>query len=251
MKLESPIAFGFTECSGRVSSASSWSLSPPLRTRSSLVLSSVAYHQFADLFNISIVLPCPSASFSASDCATTARTLPRNKYYDHHHHHLLHPRPTDSPHIQAQPRASSRSRALLVLLALPDAPLSRRQTPVVAVVVVAAAVANPTPHTASPKVRSLPLPCPAFIAIPPLGTHTARVCVGGSVRCWPRAWHQTVSSSRTHDAISLQPPLGLLARNSRITCSNVSPSISVLFGVATTRTLQLFACAQLRLTSVD
>ena len=195
---------------------------PPLRTRSSLVLSSVAYHQFADLFNISIVLPCPSASFSASCCATTARTLPRNKHYDQHH--LLHPRPTDSPHIQTQPRASSRSRPACA--ACPARRAALTQTPVAAVVVVVtAAVADPTPRAASPKVRSLALPCPAFIAIPPLGTHTARVRVGSSVRCWPHALginRLFFTHARTHDAISLQPPPGLPARDSRITCSNVS-----------------------------
>lgn len=170
---------------------------PPLRTRSSLFLSSVAYHQFADLFNISIVLPCPSASFSASCCATTARTLPRNN-------HLLlhpptHPPPTDSPHIQAQPRASSWSRP-----ACPARRAALSQTPVVAVVVVAAAsaaVANPTPRAASPKVRSLPLPCSTIVTIPPLGTHTARV--RWSFRSLLAArLASTVSSSRTHDTRS-------------------------------------------------
>ena len=190
--------------------------------RSSLVLSPVAYHQFADLVNISIVLPCPSASFSASCCATTARTLPRNKHYDQHH--LLHPRPTDSPHIQAQPRASSRSRP-----ACPARRAALSQTPVVAVVVVAAAaVANLTPRAASPKVRSLPLPCPAFIAIPPLGTHAARVCVlevpfvaGCALGIKPSLLHARTTRSRSNLRSAC-----LLARNSRITCSNVSPSIA-------------------------
>jgi len=153
--------------------------------------------------NISIVLPCPTASFSASDCATTARTLPRNKHYDHHLL-LLHPRPTDSPHIQAQPRASSRSRPACA--ACPARRAALTQTPVVAVVVViAAAVANPTPRAASPKVRSLPLPCPAFIAIPPLGTHAARVCVlevpfvaGCALGIKPSLLHARTTRSRSN-----------------------------------------------------
>lgn len=194
MKFESPIAFGFTECSGRGQAL-------PAGVSSSTENALVPCSLFSGLSSICGPLqyidrlPCPSASFSASCCATTARTLPRNN------HLLLHPpthhRQTDSPHIQAQPRASSRSRP-----ACPARRAALSQTPVVAVVVVAAAaVANLTPRAASPKVRSLPLPCPAIITIPPLGTHTARV--RWSFRSLLAArLASIVSSSRTHDTRS-------------------------------------------------
>lgn len=96
------------------------------------------------------------------------------------------------------------------------------------VVVAAAIVANPTLHaTASPKVRSLALPCLALpclalpIGISPLGPHTAySACVGVSIRpAWrrPSLLHARTTRSRSNLRLACRS-----ACNSRTTCSSIA-----------------------------
>ena len=111
---------------------------------------------------------------------------------------------TASPHIHAQPRASSRSRLALPRLARRAAHSHRRVQSLSSSFV----VADPTPPAASPKgaftCRALPLLSRHWARIP-----RRRPCVGRSLDSLLLArLASTVSSSRTH-AISLQPPLGL------------------------------------------
>lgn len=137
------------------------------------------------------------------------------------------------------------------LLALPDAPLSRRLPSLLSLLLLLLSQTRRHALRVQRCVHFLCLALSYHYYHPAIG-HAYCACalelpfVAGRVLGINRLFF-----THARHAISLQPPLGLLARDSRITCSNVSPSISVLFGVATTRTLQLFARAQLRLTSVD
>jgi hypothetical protein len=216
MRCESPIAFDIlgSRVPGRRQAPSclppharSWSLS---LERPTVDLSSIRQSSGPSKYIDRLAL----TSSSTSSCATTARTLRRNN-----HHSTI-----ASPHIHAQPRASSRSRSQ----AARRAAASRR-------IIVVVVVANPTSHAASPKVRSLTLPCHYSV-------------IGHSYRAFSRVLEARFvagslgidrlffTHARTRSRSNLR-----LACKSRITCIHPSPSVSVHFGVATTRTLQLFA----------
>ena len=178
-------------------------VSPPLRTRSSLVfvvfrsLSSI--RDFSGPFEYIDRLALSVSSFTSS----CARLL-----------HALCPvttptttATTNSPHIQAQPRASSRSRALLDCLPCPTRrSLSR------CCCCCYCRKPNAARHCKSKGAFTcFALPC---LALPrPANWYFA---IGPAYRIQRVCWSldssrlaSTVCSSRTHDAISLQPPLGL------------------------------------------
>lgn len=212
MKCDSPIAFGFTECSGRrqalpagVSSSTENALVPCSCRLLWPIINSRVCEYIDRLCLVRLLL------FTSSLRATTARTLPRNN--THHHRQPAYP----DPDIQAQPRASSRSRPASAACPARRAALS--QTPVVVVVVVVA-IAIPTPRAAaSPKVRSLTLSRPALPFIPPLGTHTARVL---EVPCSSLARLPSTGPSLLHTRTTRSRSNLRLACNSRITCSSIA-----------------------------
>ena len=156
---------------------------------------------FRTLLNISIVLPCSSPQYSQAPCArllhalcpvTTSTTSTTTT--------------TTSPHIHAQPRASSRSRPASVACPTRRALAHSRRCRCRC-----CCYCKPRRHTLQVQ-RCVHLLC---LVLPyHRSRHWARI---PRVCCWRfrsslarlASTGPTVSSSRTQDAISLQPPLGL------------------------------------------
>jgi hypothetical protein len=188
MRCESPIAFDIlgSRVPGRRQAPSclpplarSWSLS---LERPTVDLSSIRQSSGPSKYIDRLAL----TSSSTSSCATTARTLRRNN-----HHSTI-----ASPHIHAQPRASSRSRSQAARRAAASLAESL------------SLLLSQTQHRTLQVQRCVHLPCPAII--PSSGTHTAHFPV-----CWRLASSlarsaSTVSSSRTH-ARDLAPTSAWLA----------------------------------------
>ena len=146
---------------------------------------------------------------------------------------------TDSPHIQAQPRASSRSRPASSA-ACPARRAALSQTPVVVVVVAI--------RTLLQVQRCVHLPRPTIYYRPAIG-HAYRACVVvGSLSRSSLARLASTGPSLpvfTHARRDLAPTSAWLATpGSPAAAPSPRTSISVLFAVATSRTLQLFARAR-------